>query len=183
MSRTDDERIDDEITKTGGYAKFLKASWNEEDVDLWRSQALYLSHLRESGNQEQAALAAGYELSAVKEWEEADILGFEARARAARKEVAAKLEDSLVSKLLSGEIKSAAAYKLILTALDADRYGDNKADRNSEALQLTKEIREFAAKWREMQEQYQNEEESTVEIIPADITVSDLLKLRAPEGE
>ena len=182
--RTDAERMEDEVIIGGGYKRFAEKYYTQVDIDLWKQQGLYLSHLRESGNQERAAMMTGIALGMAMEWYEMDILEFQKRQRGALRQVAALLEDSLYEKMLSGQIKSPAAYRIALETLDPDRYKWG-LNRDKQAEEMMAELRQLAADWKARQG-VSVAEETTAEVIPDPpdgMDLADLLKLREKVGE
>ena len=182
--RTDAQRMEDEVVIGGGYRKFVEKYYTEEDIELWKQQGLYLSYLRESGNQERAAMMTGIALGMAMEWYEMDILEFQKRQRGALRQVAALLEDSLYEKMISGQIKSPAAYKIALETLDPDRYKWG-LNRDKQAEEMMAELRQLAADWKARQG-VSVPEEAPAEVIPdppEGMDLAELLKLREKVGE
>ena len=182
--RTDTQRMEDEVIIGGGYRKFVEKYYTDIDIELWKQQGLYLSYLRESGNQERSAMMTGIALGMAMEWYEMDILEFQKRQRGALRQVAALLEDSLYEKMISGQIKSPAAYKIALETLDPDRYKWG-LNRDKQAEEMMAELRQLATDWKARQG-VSAPEEAKPEVIPdppEGMDLAELLKLREKVGE
>ena len=85
--RTEAQRVEDEVIIGGGYRTFVEKYYAQVDIELWKQQGLYLSYLRESGNQERSAMLTGIALGMAMEWYEMDILEFQKRQRGALRQV------------------------------------------------------------------------------------------------
>lgn len=183
---TDQERIDHEIVLAGGLKQIARAfTYDDMDMAVWKDQALYLSYFRESGDETKAAMSAGLTPGMVTNWYDEDVLGFKSRQKAASRSLASKIRSTLIEHLLSGKIKTAAAFKLALGDLDPGRYGGEAEDATA-AQKLLQEMREFTGAWRKTRAAEkmidQLEEDMTSEI-PEDMDPAELLKLRHRLGE
>lgn len=126
--RTDAERIDAEIVAAGGLTAVVKETWTDEDLELWKQQALVLSYLRDEADMAYAANKAGYTLGQAQEWFDNNVLEYRVRQQAVLKQVATKVRHSLVKLILDGKTTSAANYRLAMEWLDPQEGGDKRVE-------------------------------------------------------
>ena len=136
-------RIVAEIANYGGEGKLVGLS--PEQRALWDEQALVLSYLRETGNLGKAAKSAGVAVDIARSWYKTDELDFRGRQSGALAEIGWQINETLLARVMSGEIKSPAIIKMVLERNLPEIYGRKVGedhDPGNEAIDILREARE-----------------------------------------
>ena len=138
-------RIDQELINAGGV-KALKDKFLGYEWETWTDQSLVLSFIREHGNLTKAAYSSGFAPDAIVSWEQDNHLGFRDRVKLAYQDFGHTLEDKFTTKLMNGEIKSAAAWRMALERFLPKQYGDDPEKDDTDGKKLLDELRADNAK-------------------------------------
>ena len=158
----------------------------EDELDLWKSQCLVLSHLRDHGNLERAANQGGFGIGHVGAWDAEDVLGFHKRASAVWRSLGLKVESTIMEQILSGKNVSPTLTKMVLEANLPDKYGKNTAPPNEDSKKFMQKQRELSAE-RRLSEELEGllkdlKDKGEVPEPFQDFKLAELLKLRSQRG-